>query len=319
MRVITAADIAQAITHRSMIEALRDAFRSQFVTPLRHHHTVERPDRPNSDLLLMPCWTDFKAQGHSDRGYQGVKLVAVTPDNAERDKPSIMGVYVLFSGVTGEPLAMIDGQALTLWRTADASALASSYLSRSDSSRLLMVGAGALAPFLIRAHAAVRPITEVLVWNRTLESAERVAKSVAEHGMSVSATEDLAEAAKGADIISCATLAQDSVLKGEWLQPGTHVDLVGAYRPTMREADDTCIRRARVFVDTRDGALNEAGDIIQAIDSGAMTAADISGDLFQLSRGEQPGRIQYNQITLFKSTGTALEDLAGAVHILTRA
>ena len=318
MRVITAADIAEAITHRGMIEALREAFRSKYVTPLRHHHTIARTDRPNSDMLLMPCWTDFEAQGHSERGFQGVKLVTVTPDNAERGKPSVMGVYVLFSGVSGEPLAMIDGQALTLWRTADASALASSYLSRSDSRRLLMVGAGALAPFLIGAHAAVRPIGEVLVWNRSMESAERVAKALSGPEMLVRATDDLQGAAEGADIISCATLAQEPLIKGEWLQPGTHLDLVGAYRPTLREADDACIRRARVFVDTRPGALNEAGDIVQAIENGAMTEGDISGDLFELTRGEQPGRIQYDQITLFKSTGSAIEDLAGAVHILMR-
>jgi ornithine cyclodeaminase/alanine dehydrogenase-like protein (mu-crystallin family) len=318
MRVITAADIAEGITHRSMIEALREAFRSKYVTPLRHHHTINRADRPNSDMLLMPCWTDFQAQGHSSRGYQGVKLVTVTPDNAAHGRPTIMGVYVLFSGVSGEPLAMIDGQALTLWRTADASALASSYLSRSDSKRLLMVGSGALAPFLIGAHAAVRPIGEVLVWNRSIESAERLAKALSGPEMLVRATDDLQGAAEGADIISCATLTQEPLIKGEWLQPGTHLDLVGAYRPTMREADDECIRKARVFVDTREGALNEAGDIVQAIENGAMMPDDISGDLFQLTRGEQPGRIQYNQITLFKSTGTAIEDLAGAIHILMR-
>lgn len=320
MRIITAQDIEEATTFRSMIEALRSGFRSEINAPVRHHHTVTRPGQSDATLLLMPAWTDFEAQGHSERGYLGVKIVSVFPDNGAKNLPSVMGVFVLMSGKTGQPLAMIDGQALTLWRTSCASALASAYLARADARRLLMVGAGSLAPFLIRAHASVRDIDEVLIWNRRPESAEKLAASLGRSSdFTVSATDDLEGAAKGADIISCATLSSEPLVKGEWLKEGAHLDLVGAFRPDMRETDDYAMRKARVFVDTRAGALSEAGDIVQAIKSGALDESDIAADLFDLCRGERAGRRFHNQITVFKSVGTALEDLVAAQHIFLRA
>ena len=315
MRIISSAEIETAITHRGMIEAMRNAFRSQIIAPLRHHHHVARPDRPDSDLLIMPAWTDFTAQGHSGRGYQGVKIVTVTPDNARFSIPSVVGVYVLLSGETGMPLAIIDGRVLTLRRTAAASALAASYLARADASRLLMVGAGALAPYLIDAHAAMRPISEVLIWNRTPEAAKRLASAMKRDGIRISPTEDLEGAARGAHIVSCATMSQAPVVKGAWIEPGTHIDLVGGYRPDMRETDDEAIRKARVFVDVRDSVLTEAGDIMQPVENGILDAEDIAADLFELTRGEKSGRRFHDQVTLFKSVGSAIEDLAGAVHI----
>lgn len=320
MRIITAADMEEVLTERSVIETLRSGFRSEIAAPLRHHHTIERPDAADSVLLLMPAWTDFSAQGHADRGFIGIKTVTVFPDNGEKGLPAVMGVYLLLSGKTGEPLAVIDGQALTLWRTSAASALAASYLAREDASRLLMVGAGALAPFLIRAHAAVRPITEVAIWNRNPESARRLAKAMADkgHGFRVFSVEDLEETARGADVISTATLSKEPLIKGRWLKPGTHVDSVGAFTPQMRETDDDVIRRARVFVDTRSGASSEGGDIVQPLKAGVMTGDDIAADLFELCRGEKAGRRFYDQITFFKSVGTALEDLVTAQLVFQR-
>ena len=201
---------------------------------------------------------------------------------------------------------------LTLKRTAAASALASSYLSRPDCERLLMVGTGALAPHLIMAHASVRPICNVLVWGRSPEKAAKLAKRLDRREFRVDYTEDLPAAAQGADIISCATLSHDPLVLGEWLRPGQHLDLVGGFKPDMRETDDASIRRARVFVDTRAGACTEAGDIVQPVESGVLDPDDIAGDLFELTRGERAGRRFYDQITLFKSVGTALEDLAAA-------
>ena len=304
MRIISAAEVEGALDWGALIEKLRQAFRGDAEVPVRHHHTVPTNGANDATLLLMPAW---QAGRHI-----GVKIVTVFPDNAERGLPAVMGAYLLLDGATGAPQALIDGPMLTLKRTAAASALASSYLSRPDSERLLMVGTGALAPYLITAHAAVRPICNVLIWGRSPDKAARLAKRLSRKDFRVESTDDLATAAGGAHIISCATLTTEPLIRGEWLQPGQHLDLVGAFRPDMREADDTAVKRARVFVDTREGATKEAGDIVQAVESGALDPDDIAGDLFDLTRGERAGRRFYTQITLFKSVGTALEDLAAA-------
>jgi len=220
-----------------------------------------------------------------------------------------MGLYLLLDGRTCEPRALIDGQRLTLWRTAAASALAATYLARKDASRLLVVGAGALAPFLARAHSAVRQIREIRIWNRTAANAERIAEALRQEGIAAVASENLDESVGWADIVSCATISSTALVKGALLKPGVHVDLVGAFTPAMRESDDEAVRRARVFVDTRAGAMKEAGDIVQALESGALAEKDIVADLAQLTRGEKAGRVSDGEITLFKSVGAALEDL----------
>jgi ornithine cyclodeaminase len=306
MRILSADDLADVLTFPRLIEALRKAFRSDVVTPERHHHTIARPGAPAATLLLMPAWTD--AAG----GYVGVKIASVYPGNAARGLPSVMASYVLMDGDTGAPLALIDGGALTLWRTAAASVLAASYLARPDASRLVMVGAGALAPYLIAAHAGARPVAQVLIWNRNPGRAEKLAASLTGRTYAVEAVADLEAAVRAADIVSCATLSSEPLVKGDWLQPGAHLDLVGAFTPAMRESDDAAVRRARVYVDTRAGALAEAGDIVQPLKSGVIAEADICGDLFDLCRGAVEGRRSAEEITLFKSVGTALEDLAAA-------
>ncbi len=319
MRIISGADISDALTFPELIETLRCAFRSDTVTPVRHHHAVCLPDQSDATLLLMPSWTDFAAQGHSDRGYIGVKILSVFPDNASRDRSTVSGVYLLMSGKSGEPLALIDGTVLTLWRTAAASALATSYLARQDAYRLLMVGAGALAPYLIDAHAAVRPVRQVLVWNRTASAAGRLAARMADRKFSITATADLESAVRSVDIVTCATMSRQPLIHGDWLPDGIHIDLVGGFRPDMREVDDAAIHRARLFVDTRQGALAEAGDLVQPLQSGLIGEDDIAADLFDLTRGVHAGRRCHDQITLFKSVGTALEDLAAASHVFSRA
>jgi ornithine cyclodeaminase len=252
----------------------------------------------------MPAWQVGR--------YAGVKIVSVFPDNPEKGLPSVQGAYLLLDARTGSPRALIDGPGLTTRRTAAASALAASYLAREDASRLLMVGTGAMAPRLILAHAAIRPIKDVEIWGRSPDKARRLAKSLTRRGFRVTATQDLEAATRQAHVISCATLAHEPLIKGDWLSPGSHLDLVGGFTPQMREADDEAVRRARIFVDTRDGALAEAGDIIQPLDSGVISDGDIAGDLYDLARGTRAGRRFYDQITLFKSVGSALEDLAAA-------
>lgn len=313
MRIISAAEVEAALDYESLVERLRQAFRRDITVPPRHHHQIAGAGpSPGGEatLLLMPAW---QAGRHI-----GVKMVTIFPDNGARDLPAVMGAYLLLDGRTGSPQALIDGPALTARRTAAASALASSYLSRPDAERLLMVGTGALAPRLIEAHAAVRPIHNVLIWGRSREKAEKLAKRLDRPDFRVAATTDLQAAARGAHIISCATLSTTPLIEGAWLQPGQHLDLVGGFRPDMRETDDTAIRRARVFVDTRTGATTEAGDIVQPIANRVLNAQDIAADLFELTRGQRAGRRFYDQITLFKSVGTAIEDLAAAELVVER-
>ncbi|HUG60420.1 MAG TPA: ornithine cyclodeaminase family protein, partial [Methylomirabilota bacterium] len=227
------------------------------------------------------------------------------------------------SGETGEPLAVLDGRTLTLARTAAASALAASFLARPDARSMAMIGAGALSPYLIAAHAAVRPIERVAIWNRDGAKAASLAASL--HGgvhdgrrIAVTAASSIAEAVADADIVSAATMATEPLIRGADLRPGSHVDLVGGFTPAMREADDDAVRRASVYVDTRVGALAEAGDIVQPIAAGVIGEADIRGDLADLCRGLSTGRADPGEITLFKSVGTALEDLAAASLVYDR-
>lgn len=315
MLTISAADVDRALTFHSLVETLRTAFREGAVQPVRHHHTVKRSDGAASTLLLMPAWTDFNAAGSSANGHIGVKIVTVSPDNNAIGKPAVMGLYLLLNGATGEPEALIDGQRLTQWRTACASALAASYLAREDASRLLVIGAGALSPFLAKAHSAVRPITTIRIWNRTPANAEKVAAQLRAEGLAAEAATDLDAELATADIVSSATISTSPLVKGALLKPGTHVDLVGGFTPDMRESDDDAISRATVYVDTRAGATKEAGDIVQPLASGLLKPEAIVADLHELARGEQTGRTSASQITLFKSVGAALEDLAAGIAV----
>lgn len=303
MRVMTGAELRAALPYPRLIDALDDAFREGCSAPLRQHHAVGT-DASAGTLLLMPAW---QAGRHI-----GIKTVTIFPGNAARGLASVQGLYTLLDGPTGAPLALLDGPVLTTRRTAAASALAARYLARPDAARLLMVGTGALAPELVRAHAAARPIREVRIWGRDPAKAAALAGTLAAEGIAAAPAADLAAAVAWADLVSCATLSSTALVRGEWLSPGCHLDLVGAFLPTMREADDEAVRRARVFVDTRTGGLNEAGDIVQAIAAGALTAEAIQGELAELAAGTVQGRRTPAEITLFKSVGTALEDLAAA-------
>jgi ornithine cyclodeaminase len=312
LRVITAEEIAGVLTYPALIEALAEAFVREVTVPTRHHHTIEQPGA-NGTLLLMPAWSALGE--HAGERFLGCKLVTVFPDNAKAGKPSVYGSYVLLSGDTGEPLAVMDGRVLTAWRTAAASALAAAFLAREDSSHLLIVGAGALAPHLIHAHSAVRPIERVTMWNRTRRRAVTTAFGLAASGIEVDMADDLEAAVRAADIVSCATLASEPLIHGAWLKAGTHVDLVGGFTPKMREADDRVIKRARVYVDTRAGALKEAGDVVDPIKRGIIKKDDIQGELSELCRRTVKGRRRATEITLFKSVGNAIEDLAAAMLV----
>lgn len=307
MRFIAAEEIDAAFDFPALMAALRDAFRADFNVPLRHHHAIQR-EGETATLLLMPAWTSAGPDS-----FIGTKIVTVFPDNILRGAPSLSGVYLLLSGETGTPLMAFDGRALTLWRTAAASALAATFLAHEDASHLLLAGAGALAPYLVRAHASVRPIRKVSIWNRTPARAETLAAALHAEKIEACCVENLEATARAADIVSCATLSNEPIVRGAWLKAGAHLDLVGGFKPTMRETDDEAIKRARVYVDTRVGALREAGDIADPIRRGILHEEDIRGDLFELCRGSAKGRTLSDEITLFKSVGSAIEDLAAAI------
>jgi ornithine cyclodeaminase len=309
MRVVSAAEIDAALAFPALIDALAQAFAGDYVVPTRHHHEITRPDS-NATLLLMPAWSGPAER----RPYIGTKIVSVFPGNAMRALPTIMGTYVLADGATGAPLAALDGARLTLWRTACASALAARYLAHPQARRLLMVGAGALAPFMIQAHMATRPIETVDIWNRNIATAESLAARLRNQGIHARASGDLEASARKADIISCATLSRDPLIKGEWLKTGAHLDMAGAFNLQMREADDTALLTSRVHIDTK-AALKEGGDVAVAIRNGTYTAEQVVGDLFDLATGRVSGRDSDSELTLFKSIGTAIEDLAAAILV----
>lgn len=304
MLTLDAKAVATALPYDQLIETLRKAFSTGIDVPQRAHYEVGVPGGTPGTLLLMPAW--------QSGGGMGVKIATVFPHNAQFGKPAVFASYLLMSAETGIPVAMLDGTELTLRRTAAASALASSFLSREDARSLLMVGTGNLAPHLIAAHATARPIREVYIWGRRADGARQLAESLADAEFSVSVVENLESTARKADIISCATLATEPLIVGEWLSAGQHIDLVGAFKPDMCEVDEAAIVRADVYVDTRAGVLSEAGEIVQAMRSGALSKADIKGELAELAEGSVSGRGNDDVITLFKSVGTALEDLAAA-------
>lgn len=312
---LNADQIRDALPWDGLINALRDVFvREDVRSPVRHHHTLEIPGEPAATLLLMPAWIEGE--------YLGVKQVNVFPGNNARNLPGLSSHYMLSCGKTGRPLALLDGNELTARRTAAASALASRFLSRTDASQLLMVGAGRMGRRLIPAHMSVRPIQTVQVWDRNeAASAALVAElRAADIDASICPSDRLQETVGKSDIVSCATLATEPVVLGSWLKPGAHLDLVGSFTPNMRETDNAAMQRCAVFVDIRDGALSETGDLIMPIREGAIGTDKILAELAELCRGEHAGRTALDDpeaaVTLFKSVGDSREDLAAAILAL---
>ncbi len=294
MRMLDAAATAATLPFDRLVPALRAAFTGKAGVPDRHHHSLPG----GATLLLMPAW---------QRDWLGVKIVTVHPGNAARGVPAVHSTYLLTEAATGRPALLLDGDTLTARRTAAASALAASFLARPEASRLLLVGAGRVASLLPAAHRSVRPVREVRVWNPTVARADALVAALRADGFDAARTDDLPAAAAWADIISCATLSTVPLIQGAWLRPGTHLDLIGAFTPAMREADEAAMRGARVFVDTL-AALHEAGELA------GLREENVCGTLQTLCQGG-PGRSCANEVTAFKSVGTALEDLAAATLV----
>jgi ornithine cyclodeaminase/alanine dehydrogenase-like protein (mu-crystallin family) len=303
---IDAAAVQAALDWPALVAALGEAFRAGANAPVRSSYPVTAEgDR----LLLMPAW---------DAASLGVKIVTVYPVNRTRGLASVSALYLLLDAATGHPLAFIDGEVLTLRRTAAASALASTFLSRPDAHRLLVIGAGALAPYMASAHCAVRAIDSVEVWGRTPARVEVVVATLRTQGLPAATCSDLEGALARADVVTCATTAREALVRGALVRAGAHVDLVGAFTPEMRESDDALVERAAVFVDTFAGALKEAGDLVQPIAAGRITREHVRAELADLAAGRHPGRRARDEVTVFKSVGTALEDLCAARLVFER-
>ena len=296
MKVYAAQEVHAALTWEPLARALERAFVTGAEVPLRHAHALSESDT----LLLMPAWNGQMVV---------LKLVTVMPGAAA----TVQATLIVCDRAGGEPLAVLDGEAVTLRRTAATSALAAQYLARSDAHTLLVVGTGRLAPWMARAHAALRPgLQRVQVWGRRAEAAQATARKLVAEGLPAEPVRELEPAVRGACIVCCATTATEPPVHGAWLAPGTHLDLVGGFRPHMREVDDAAVARARIVVDTAAGALAEAGDLVQPLERGVIDRSHIVAELSQLLGGAVPGRTRADEITLFKSVGTALADLAAA-------
>ena len=304
MHIVNQADTEQHLPFPALLSALEQLFAQGCEVPLRHIHAISGASaQDHGVLLLMPAWQPGERLG--------VKTVSIFPGNAQHGLPGLHSVYILYSARTGQPLAVLDGDTITSRRTCAASALAARWLSRTDAQRLLIVGAGRVASLLPHAYRCVRDITHIDVWSRNAGSAQALVDSLRQQGLPAQHAPELESAVRQADIVSCATLSTRALIHGDWLQPGTHLDLIGSFTPDMRESDSSCLRRATVFADTTE-ALMKAGDLLSAIHEGAWQAEQLAATLEHLCRQQHPGRRSAEEITLFKSVGSALEDLAAA-------
>lgn len=302
MKVYSAKATEQGLPYPELIATLRQLFAEGVNSPPRHSHTVTSPGKNDDKLLLMPAW-------HDKLGC--VKIVNVVPDNGQRQLPAVTASLLVFDRKTGKHLALLDGDTVTARRTAAVSALAADCLAPPQASRLLILGAGHVAAQLPAAFKAVRPITQISIWNRTTTRAEKLINQLQQQAINATLCQDLPQAAAEADILSAATLSTTPLIKGRWLHAKQHIDLIGSFTPTMREADDQAIQQAAIYVDTTH-TIQESGEIAIPLQKGLITAKHIRGDLYDLTRpGNQP--CPSDTYTLFKAAGSAVMDLAAAM------
>ncbi|HEY9449133.1 MAG TPA: ornithine cyclodeaminase family protein [Gemmatimonadaceae bacterium] len=304
VRVIEAVDVHRVLEFPILIEALRAAFGARAGAPPRLMYRLDE-GQSHDIFALLPAWTDDVV---------GVKAFTYLPGNAAKGRDILYSKILLFDRKTGEPLDLVDGTSVTFWRTAAMAALAADYLARRDASRLLVCGTGNLAPYLALAHAAVRPIREIGIWGRSREKAARVVEELRRRraDLDIRVVEDLEAATRQADVISCATASRVPLILGEWVRPGTHASFIGNHERDARECDTELVVKSRVYMDSRANVLNEAGEILIPISEGRLREADVVGELSELCSGAVAGRTRDEEITLFKSVGTALADLAAA-------
>lgn len=312
MLVLSREEVCALASLPRLIEALEVAFRTEWVAPARQ--VVSMPGGLGGrSFLSMPAF--------DSKGAAAIKLVTYSPDNPARGLPTVQAAIIVFSE-TGAPTAIVDGTIVTQLRTGATSALASRYLSRADSTHLVIMGTGALAPHMAAAHCTIRPITQISVWGRRPDRAAATAEAirlVVHSNVEILVPNQIDTAVASADIISCSTSSPTPVLAGKWLKPGAFVDLVGSFSPFKREADDDVVSRSRIFVDTFEGALREAGDILDPLNRGIIDRRQVLGELSDLVCGRVAGRNDDREITLFKSVGTAIADFVASQLVVVAA
>ncbi len=305
MQIIDAAAGHKALEFPALIAALRDAFSGAFEMPQRQLFPLDQSQEFGDSFALLPAW---------NAEVIGVKIFTHYPSNRAQGRETVAAQVLLFDRKSGLPMALVEGSALTLWRTAAASALAATYLARPDAETLLVCGTGKLAPFMALAHASVRPIKEIYIWGRSHDAADATADHIQKIRPDISCelATNLKKAAGSADIISCATGAHQPILYGDWVQPGTHVDLVGNHNANFRECDTELIVKSRVYVDSYKNTFSEAGELILPVQEGVFSLDSVEAELKELCQNNVPMRSSAGDITLYKSVGTALADLAAA-------
>ncbi|MGF6726704.1 ornithine cyclodeaminase/alanine dehydrogenase-like protein (mu-crystallin family) [Paraburkholderia sp. GAS41] len=307
MNIFDTVTTRNALDFESLTLRLKTAFIKGCHVPLRHSHKIDGDSE--GTVLIMPAW--------EDNGYLGIKTVNIFAGNATRGLPGLHSTYVLYDAKTGRPLAQMDGNEITSRRTAAASALAASYLARPNASRLVLLGAGRVGSLVPEAYRTQLPITQVDVWDANPAAVNALVDRLNGLGFNATAVQDLEQSVRQADVVTCATLATEPIVQGQWLSPGSHLDLIGSFTPLMREADDDCFRNAALFVDTEE-APQKSGDLLGPLSRKVISSDDIKGTLSALCRGNVNGRQGNLERTVFKAVGTALEDLASAGQVFER-
>ena len=322
--MLTAADVRALLPMRECIDVMADAFQAlahgRAAVPNRTALSVGSHDET---MLLMPAIVRGVAE-QADRpgsgAWFGAKMLSIVPENQSTGRATHQGVVVLFEGRYGSPIAVIDAAAITAVRTAAVSAVATRILARADASRLAIIGAGVQAYSHLAAMAAVRSLREVRVWGRDRGRCEALAQAAeSELRIEVQIARRAQDAVDGAEIVCTVTSATTPVVQSSWVAPGTHLNAIGTHRPTDRELDSETIRRARVFVDHMPAAMAEAGDILVPIAESCIGREHVLGDLPQLVSNSIRGRLSDSDVTVFKSVGIAVEDIAAAAHVYRRA
>jgi ornithine cyclodeaminase len=309
MQFFDQAAVALALPYPALVGALASGLQQAIESPARSVYT---PNGDGSTVLIMPAW---KAQHR-----MGVKLVSIWPGNSAKGQSAVSAVYVLISCEDGSPLAVLDGTELTLRRTAAAAALAARILARKDSQTLAILGTGSLSAPMALAHASVMDFKTILVWGRDERKAQAVVQNLARQGVSAQVSTSLQATLAQADVVSAASTASTPFIRSDWVKPGTHLGLLGAFTPSMAEAEPALMPRAQVFADHREAVLQKGGEVWQAIAQGLMTASDVQAELAELAaQPERPWRASADAITVFKSVGFASLDWIAAERVFNAA
>lgn len=314
---LDAQQIVKTLSMKGLIESMRQTYQEQSTIPQRRVMPLEEDSY--DAFALLPAWSESLIT---------VKAFTYFPQNYQQGKDSLASKILAFDRANGEPLALLDGKVLTFWRTATASALAADYLARKDASRLLICGTGNLAPYMAYAYAAIRPLKKVLVWGRDKQKALKTIDTILssneyqalplESQFDVEVVDDVNSALANIDIITCVTGSDKALFDGTQLAPGTHVDLIGNHDSDKRECDTSTVVRSSVFVDSKINVLAEAGDLLIPIEQGVFVQEQIQAELTDLCSQRHSGRQSRQEITLYKSVGSALADLAAVKFVLTQ-